>query len=61
MFFSSFTMINYQEQSRADSCDFLLPSLALNLTPPLLAGRLPTILDVVHLRKTDRSFALGAF
>lgn len=51
----------YHEQSRTNSSYLLLPGLPLNLPSPLLAGRLPTILYVVHFREADRSLAGRAF
>lgn len=51
----------YHEQSRTNSGYLLLPGLPLNLPSPLLAGRLPTILYVVHFREADRSLAGRAF
>lgn len=51
----------YHEQSRTNPGYLLLPGLPLNLPSPLLAGRLPTILYVVHFREADRSLAGRAF
>lgn len=51
----------YHEQSRTNSGYLLLPRLPLNLPSPLLAGRLPPILYVVHFRETDRPLAGRAF